>query len=652
MICKEIKESRGKNKTIYDLAERCERQYSQVTDWMRAGKVCTEPWKGAADYFVPLTEWIIDAVHARVMQALFSQEPYEQAEATDSEHVKNAPNVTDFVDMVFRSIINLRDNISFFIKQKLKLPFAVLKYQWVQDFEPMIVKENAITFIHPETQDTQYVLPDDPQTQIKVAEFMMNGYQQTEPQEVWVLQDKEIKNSPELRYLKFEDYVWCPNAKRGTRLYWEGDRFWLTINDMRNKVTQKHFIEDSVRKVEREMLTEGQSINEKILTERATLRESYNWYGRFPFNKSNEVDFTDREAIEQEVICIVDLKSEELLSIRHWDYTRIPYPDRVYIRGEFEETEDFIGRSLGMKLYMTQKYLNQFYNTLMNNAWIAMQKIFVKRKTLQGVEWERPEIYPGVMLEEDMPGDIRVLEVGDIKAVAWEVEQSLLNFAARMSNIDLPQTGTQRQAGQKTLGEVMATIKEGNIGLDKFVYNCHDELRKLCEWTLSYYLERMPPGMQRTLKGEAGETIFPTTENMPMFQQKGIENPYWTEDDLTGKFNFKWNGTTLNSSQQLNIAISNDLQERFLPVPMIMGNLLAVKDILRRGLIARNIKDWEKILPKDEDLIAEMKRMQAEAQMKTRKGRVMDVKNEVTQKLIAMGMSPDVANLEVTKRIG
>ena len=651
IIVKEIKESRAGNEKRYTLAARCERQYAQITTYMEAGKLCDNPWKGAADYFIALTEWIIDAVHARVMQTLFSQEPYMTAEATAAEYVQNAPNATDFVDMVFREIVNLRDNYSYFCKQKLKLPFTVMKYEWCQEFEPMIVKEQALTFINQATGDTQYLLPDDPDNTIKAAQFMLQGYQQSEQQEVWVKQDKELVNSPQLKYIKFEDYVYSLTAKRGTRLYWEGDRCWFTIGEMRNYVSQEKFIEESVKRIEREILGEGKTETERAISERAALRECYNWYGRLPFDKSNEIAFNDSEAIEQEVICIVDFKAEELLMIKHWDNARIPYPERVYIRGEFEETEEFEGRSLAMKLYQTQKLINQFYNTTLNNAWIAMQKIFVKRRTLQGEDWEKPEVCPGAMWEEDNQGDIRALEVGDVKSIGMEIENSLLSFAARISNIDIYQTGASRQQGQKTKGEVIATIQEGNIGMDKFIQKCHEDLRKLCEWTISYYSDRMPPDMQRMLKGEAGEKIFPSSQNMELFQKKGIQ-PYWTEDNLTGKFNWKWLGTSLNSSKELNIAIANDLQERFLPVPMVAGNLLAVKDILRRGLVARNIKDWQKLLPSDEDLVNEMKRMQAEAQARKVRMQQGNMKQAVTNKLIDKGLPPEQAQAAVERKMG
>ena len=42
--------------------------------------------------------------------------------------------------------------------------------------------------------------------------------------------------------------------------------------------------------------------------------------------------------------------------------------------------------------------------------------------------------------------------------------------------------------------------------------------------------------------------------------------------------------------------------------------MLAVWNILKDGLTARGIKDWQKILPPKEAIVQEMKRMQAEAQ--------------------------------------
>ena len=98
------------------------------------------------------------------------------------------------------------------------------------------------------------------------------------------------------------------------------------------------------------------------------------------YEPANKIDFNDPDAIEQEVYCVVGFKEKQLLSISNWEYKRIPKKERVYIRGVFEETNEFHGRSLLMKLYQTQRELNDLHNTIMNNAMLCIQKIFVKKK--------------------------------------------------------------------------------------------------------------------------------------------------------------------------------------------------------------------------------------------------------------------------------
>jgi len=501
-------------------------------------------------------------------------------------------------------------------------------------------KEKAQTFISPEGKE-EYLLPDDPNAMIKAFEFQANGYQQApEMQDVWTLEDVELYNAPKLQYIRFEDYVWSPNAKRDVPLYWEGDRFWLTLNDMKREARQDKFIKDSVTLISERVGATTKSNIDKDIAPRAELRECFNWCGRMPFNKEGEIDFEDAEAIEQEVICAVDYKEIELLQIKHWDNRRLPFPDRLYIRLLFEETENFEGRPLTDKLYMTNKEMNTLHNTIMNNAMIAMQKIFVTKTNLAGDKWHKPKVYPGAIFKEDQTGDVRVLDVGDVKSIGITLEQTLLGFAERMSNVSIFTTGaTRKEGGQKTLGEVQRTIHEGNIGMDKFIQRCHNVLRTICKWTVDYYYDRMPPGLERRIRGEQGELIFPTPENMQIYQQKGVK-PYWTQDDIAGQFDFAWRGTSLNSTKEWDLAVANDLQDRYLPHPLIAGNMLATWEILKRGLLARNIKDWDTILPKREDIIQEMKQMQQRAQQEKQ---TKIIKGKVAQKLSARGVNPQEA---------
>ncbi|MCD6346471.1 MAG: hypothetical protein J7L96_03525 [Bacteroidales bacterium] len=642
-ICHEIKASRTGNGKIYDRARRCERQYSQITTWMEQDKVCDEPWSGAADYFVPLTEWIIDAVWSRIVNILFSEEPLMTAEGVESSDKPKEKDVTSFVNMILTETVNIYNPVSFFFKQMIKLPFAVLKYCWENEVDSVISKDTAAKFVHADGR-IEYVIPSDPESMVQGEELLMNGFQVVGEEEVWTLSDKELVDNPVARYIKFDDYVWSPKAKKDNRLYWEGDRFWLTLNEIRMKAKRKEYRESAVERSAKAIDISQQTGASAVIAQREFLIESYHWYGRLPFNESNEIDFQSNDAIEQEVHCIIDMKNAELFQIEHWEYKRLPNPDRVYIHGMFEETENFEGRSLSEKLYMTQKELNHLHNTIMNNAQIAMQKIFVKKRTLTGEDWEMPEVYPGAIWEEDNTGDIRALNVGDVANISWELEASFINFAERLSNISVYQTGTARQGGQKTKGEVERTVQEGNISMDKFVKRCHEVMETLCEWTVGYYSERMPPGLERRILGEDGQKIFPTNDNMAQYEQQGVK-PYWDPNDITGNFDFNWLGTSLTSNKQFQIAVQNDIEERYLPHPMVGGNMLATWEILRDGLLVRGKKDWQKYLPPREAIIQQMKLQQAQVQAQKKKDEnKKKLPQQAVQKAIQKGVPPQVAN--------
>ena len=657
VICHEITESRklgeGSNGDVYKLAKRCENQYAQVTKWMEKGKECDEPWRGAADFFIGLTEWIIDAVWARIVKTIFSQDPWMVAEPLDGASSENTENVTEFVDTMHKSKIKIYSTYKFFMKQMLKLPIAVVKYCWESDYDRMIVREQALVFSGP-NGEVEYIIPDTPDAQTKMLELMANGYQQTGQEDVWAAKDRELYEGPRLRYIPFEDYVWCPETKKENRRYWEGDRFWLTINEMILKVQQNKFLPEPVEELRKTLVSDGMSNQDVAIKTRSELNECYHWYGRLPFNKNNEIDLIDGDTIEQEVHCIVEFKNQKLLQINHWEYERVPHPERVYIVGRFEETEGFVGRSLAQKIYMCQKEVNALHNMIMNNAALAINKIFVKRRTLTGEEWEKPEVCPGAIWEEDMPGDIRVLEVGDVKAVAWELEQSFLNFAERISNISIYQTGTARTTGgNKTLGEVESTIQEGNLGMDKFVESCYEILGTISSWTQQYYSEqgRMPPNMERPLNQESGQKVFPSQQTMGMYQEKGI-NPYWSDQDISGKFHFVGNGTTLNSNRNWQIMVANDLQDRLMPMPMVSGNMLATWEILKKVITSRGIQDWQKYLPTREAIIQEMKLLAAKAQaqqaMDQQEGTVVP---QAIEKATQAGVPPEAAK-ELAMKFG
>lgn len=539
-----------------------------------------------------------------------------KAKGVEASDVGKQEGVTDFVDTMLREKVKLYENAAYFFKQLIKLPFAVLKYDTVSEYDSLYEKADAVAFAGADGTK-EYILPDDPENILKQAQFAQAGMTPAGIEQVWVEKDVPIFDGPRLQYVRFEDYVYAPTAKKGAKPYWEGDRAWFTLNDLNLKARQGKFIVDSVDKVKLAVNYGDKSGTDREIARRSQLVESFHWYGRLPFNAQGQIDFSDPESIEQEVYCLVAYKEEELLQIMHWYHERYPTDDRVYIRECFEETENFEGRSLPEKLYKTQKEINTLQNTIINNAMLAMQRIFVKRRGLSGEEWELPEVYPGAMWEEDTPGEIRTLEVGiaDLKIIGESIQKDLLAFAEKISNISAWNLGSRDMQAKPTATEFSGVIQEGNIGREPFLQRCYKVLAKVCKWTHAYNYERMPVGLERRVLGENGEQIYPTPENMAIYAQRGIK-PAWEQDDIAGQFDFVWQGTSLNSDKQWNITVANDLQDRYLGVPLVGQNMLAVWNILRMGLQARGIKDWENILPPKQAVVQEMQMMAQRAKMR------------------------------------
>jgi hypothetical protein len=188
--------------------------------------------------------------------------------------------------------------------------------------------------------------------------------------------------------------------------------------------------------------------------------------------------------------------------------------------------------------------------------------------------------------------------------------------------------------------------------MDKFIESCHSILKKICAWTIDYYYTKIPPGLERRIRGDNGEMIFPTQDNMSIYQQKNVQ-PYWSNEDIAGKFDFTWKGTSLTSSQSYKIQVANDLMERYLPHQMIAGNMLATWQILKDGLIARNKKDWQNYLPPKEAIIAEMQRMEMEAQAQNVLGQQEgQFPQQVIEKAQAMGVPPEATMQMMNQRQG
>lgn len=647
ILCDEIEASIRGNTKSYTLFKVCENQYLGRSWWKQRGQRKNMPWIDACDFWAPITEWIECALAARIDASLFSVEPTMTAFAVESSDVAGEDEVTGFADVVMTQIVKIREKFKFYFKQKIKQPLAVAAYEWV--YEEDLVREvehGAVQEDFSVKLDSGQVvpadeLPTDIQEEIKTGQLVPGAEAQW-----YVERDKPMTNQPVFTNISPADYVWTPNTHKGQKPYMEGYRFFQLLGLMRKKQKNEEYFDYPEIKVaiETALTQKGSSptMANRVLTERTHQFESFRGFTRLPFNKDGEIDLSDPEAEEQEVIFEVLYNEKTLVKLHKWHYLRDAFHKRVFLHGWYEEkdtifdtisysdraasdsrsisdrntlfdTMPFIGRSMSEKLAEINRYINKEFQQIVDNADLAMCKIFTKRRMLNDEDYEQPEVFPGAFWEVEEHGDIQMLEVGDVKNIGFKIMDQLQSFAVRVSNISSMNVSSRMEGGKPLATEVVNILKEGEVGREGFLQDCHEDIRQIYKWTMDYYFQFMPEGLERRVRGENKQLMFPEGPREEQFvnTQTGQPDPeafknaqeefekkkYYNRDMLVGigRWDFKWNGTQLSGDREWQIAVADYLVATLPKFPDLVS-LTGVWEMLRDILIARGRKNWQEYL--------------------------------------------------------
>ena len=233
------------------------------------------------------------------------------------------------------------------------------------------------------------------------------------------------------------------------------------------------------------------------------------------------------------------------------------------------------------------------------------------------------------------------------------------------------------------------------MGREGIIQSCHEDLRTLYKMTVDYYFQFMPEGLERRIRGNNSELIFPempkredfaTNEEYDDALEQAEKQKFYNRDMLIGigKWDFKWNGTQLSGDRETQIQLSDQLAALLPKFPQLVS-LTNIWELLRDILIARGKKDWQKyIIPKEKVQLAEQQaqeqaansakppsesisfsdlppegkiQMAAKAGIKLSPEGVMEQEQQsntpaLRDKLIAKGFPPEVVDMAIAKMNG
>lgn len=402
------------------------------------------PFKKAANIVIPVTAIAVEAVHARLMNTLFSQEPFYSIRPKHEQWVDKAKPIERWLQEEWENPNSL-DGYKFCsesLMELIKLGTGVGK----SGYEKLVKKTNVPTLdggIEPKYATIKNGATLD---YVPVANFLMRIHE-TDPQTAQWCGEEHISTWAQLKRMALANRM-TPEALENIRA-WYGHR----LIDGSGTDYKQHVDELAKTKV--------------------VWHEEFQWYEIW-------VAFdVDGDGVDEEIVVDFHRESRTILSIRYNWYEDMRRPYRV---GNYFPVEGRLyGIGIGKQNEQFQEEVTTIHRQRLDNATIANMRMFAIKKT-SGYGPGEP-IFPGKMFFLDNPReDIQPLQLGEIYQSSVVNEEISLRHSERRSGVNevilgLPHAGTpatatgdlvRQQEGTKKFDLVLKNVRRwyGLLGQD------------------------------------------------------------------------------------------------------------------------------------------------------------------------------------------
>jgi len=389
------------------------------------------PFTGAANIVIPLTAIVVEAVHARIMQRLFSLDHLTAAKFVDGAYAQFDRPIERCIDWQILTQMKFRERIEDAILECIKLGTCVVK-----DGYKRIVKNVEI-----DGQIVEAVQYQGPWVEpVPLVNFLMPFTSQDPQTAPWC--GEEHADS---------EYDILLMEKAGlfrTGTYEKLSGYYGAIYS--TNLSSEAYRQDT----------------ERLENQQPMWPRKVGWYEIYMPIIINEAD----PSMKKEVVILYHFDSNTILSIRdNWNEGRRPYEIGQYIKVEHR----WAGIGVSKQNVQFQKEVTMQHRQRLDAGSLANANM-IKVKKLSNISPNEP-VFPGKMWFVDEMDEIQTFQLGGTYPAASNNEQQTLYYAQQRSGINeltlgMPQVGTPGTATSD-----MARVQESGI---KFDYN-YNNIRQL-----------------------------------------------------------------------------------------------------------------------------------------------------------------------------
>ena len=406
------------------------------------------PWPGACNVVIPLIGIAVDSIVARIVNTLFSVEPFWSVRPLRPEVERLAKPVEGFLEWSRQNEFNMYNVVRRWIPEVVKFGWGYIKVPW---------ELRTIRSFRPGAEGPELV--------------------------------ERTLRRPNPQHILLRDIV--PQAGLEDELEqaeWLSQRFRLTDGQLREREAEGIYGNvDAVIDHRRGSTTEG-GFREK-------LSELFEIWAFVPPSPSARLP-------ESFVLTFHKPTKTVLRAIFNPNFNM----RRGFVKAKFIEREGRLeGFGIGKRLFDMQEELTTIHCQQVDNATLANTRFFIGRR---GAVRPRTRIHPGRFLTvPDPERDIKVVQLGDIYNSMRALSVEILAFAERASGVSDPFLGRESSVvgTRATATGTLAILQEGNRRFDLNVRDIRDALSQVGRLVLELNHQHRPEGFPFFVQGADGQ---------------------------------------------------------------------------------------------------------------------------------------------------
>lgn len=520
------------------------------------------PWKGASNLFVPMTATAVDAIHPKLMAALFKPTPICSFKAQEASDVELAKKNEDFLDYVMREECGIFPIADRFILNTLIYGVQIVKTSWsletrnqrvkhefpidsdpIEAIQSILAGEQAFADAINRITDEAYeaILKG---RKIKLDVEKKNNYLCIYTEREEVVEDQavvDIINAEDISFNSDCNY----NLQKADHII---ERYWLTLDQIKRHIKNGLFQlnkekadMDELEKLGESYVSGGdQTIDHKEYRDTVTGAAEV-WRQGAPYDKIELVDAyikydIDDDGYDEDIVVTVPLQKPSLI-------LRIHRLEDMYAHGMKPFTMFYLNpvgktvwaQGVPQMVEALQAEINIIHNQR-NDAGQINNTPYGWFVPGAGMPKERIPIEPGFLNPIADVNQVKMHQPGNF--TSWSVQEEQLLYTlferrTKVSDLTLGRAG-ENQGASRTATGVQALNAQQATGFDIVIRRFQESWKSLLQQIMALYQEYMPDDRMVRITGKYGDPDYVVTKS-----------------ELSHRMDMAFTGNSLNTDREV-----------------------------------------------------------------------------------------------------